>query len=340
MGKAVKTILIGCILSGSFIFFSLFAALYFFHTDYARQMIQSEINKGIPGTVIWKKHKISIFSGSIEIENLWLKDLDGKDVIFLPHLFLKISWADIPLGILNFETIVFNKPKVQLHEDETGKLNLIKSLIKDGDSSEGTSVPGFPINVKIKNAILREGELQYQSGSDTRILLPKIGIEVEKADLLKQEARISVELSGGEIFFESIQSQLDSVSLKTRLSQNQLSPLSIKLITKNGSQVKASGSFVDVFHQFRPELEIEIDGEIKDILRTFSIYTEAHGIISAKGSIKGSLANPRIDMVAKCLDGDIVGTRFDQAELCCHMDSGIVKIEKASLLLPFGSLNL
>lgn len=337
--KLVKTILVGCILSGSLLFFSLFAAYYFFHKDYAGRMIQSEINKGIPGTVIWKKHKISIFSGTIEMENLRLKDMDGKDVILLPNLFLKISWTDIPFGILNFETVIFNNPKVQLHEDETGKLNLIKSLVKNGESSEGTSVSSFPLNVKIEKAFLRKGELQYQSGSNTKIILPQIEIELAKADLLKQDARISVELSGGEIFLESIRSQLDSVRLKTRLSHNQLSPLSINLITKNGSRVKASGSITEVFDQFRPELEIEIDGEINDILRSFLLYDEVHGIISVKGSIKGPLENPHIDMVARCLDGEVVGTRVDQAELICHLDTGTVKIEKASLILPFGSLN-
>ncbi len=335
----MKTKLVGCILSGSLLFFSLFAAYYFFHTDYAGQMIQSEINKSIPGTIQWGKHKVSIFSGSIEMESLRLKDLDGKDVISVPHLFLKISWIDIPLGILTFEKAVFKNPEVQLYEDETGELNLIKSLVKNEEASEGTSVPGFPLNVKIENAILQGGELQYHSSSNTRIILPKIGIEVQKADLLKEEAVLSIELSGGEVFLESIRSQLDSVCLKTRLSHNQLSPLSINLITKNGSRVKASGSITDVFDQFQPELEIEIDGEINDILRSFLLYDEVHGIIAVKGSIKGSLANPGIDMLARCLNGDVMGTRIDQAELFCHLDNGTVKIEKASLIMPFGSLN-
>jgi translocation and assembly module TamB len=337
--KLVKTILVGCVLSGSLLFFFLFAAYYFFHTDYTRQMIQSEINKSIPGTIQWGKHKVSIFSGSIEMESLRLKDLDGKDVISVPHLFLKISWMDIPLGILTFEKAVFKNPEVQLYEDENGELNLIKSLVKNEESSEGTSVPGFPLNVKIENAVLQGGELQYHSSSDTRIILPKIEIEVQKADLLKQEAVLSIELSGGEIFLESIRSQLDSVRLKTRLFNNQLSPLSINLITKNGSRVKASGRITEVFDQFKPELEIEIDGEINDILRSFLLYDEVHGIVAVKGSIKGSLANPGIVIVARCLNGDVMGTRVDQAELFCHLDNGTVTIEKASLIMPFGSLN-
>jgi len=94
---------------GGLLSVSLIAGGYFLHTKHAGRLVQNGISRNIPGAVVWQRHTLSLLQGIIEIENLSLKDGAGEDILFLPNLFLKISWLDITLGNLTFDSVILDQ---------------------------------------------------------------------------------------------------------------------------------------------------------------------------------------------------------------------------------------
>jgi len=346
LAKLIKIILVCNIILSAVLSLLFVAAIGFLHTEVAGMFLQTKINDNIPGTLQWKKYKLSVFSGSLIMENVSLKDQAGEDVVFLPYLSLKISWWDIPRGILMFDSIILDDPKVYLSEDETGRLNLVSSLSDEGLSEEGVSDekppsgPGLPFNIMIQKAVIRRGGFQYHAGPDSRILLPKIDMEINQGNLWRRKVSLSGKLFNGEVSFDEFRTLFTDLSVKATLTRDRLSGIGMNLTTKAGSNIKVSGRILDIFHRFQPELDVEINGEMDDILGSFSLYDKASGILSGKASIKGSLDNPGIRLVAGYRNADVSGTQFDLAEIACSLDNGKVVIESASLHSPVGVLKV
>lgn len=347
MKRLITIFLFGTLLFTAVLSLSLVAAVFLLHTESAHLLLQSKINENIPGTITWTKYKVSLFSGRLEIENLSLKDRAGEDIISLPYLLLNISWLDIPYGILMFDSILLENPKVRLSEDETDELNLIKSLFAEDQPTETSSEPdekstgtSFPANIKIGKADIRGGDLQYHINPDHRIILPNIDIEIKRGNLMRREISFSGDIAGGEVDFGTIRTGFGDVFIKGKLAGDDLSFFSINLHTKAGSRIFTSGRILDIYNRLQPDLEVEIDGEMNDILGVFSLQDKAYGAISAKASMKGSLENPSIRLSAGYRNADVSGTKFDQAEVVCRLEKGVVNIEQASLRIPVGVLQL
>ena len=70
MRRLITIFLFGTLLFTAVLSLSLVAAVFLLHTESTHLLLQSKINESIPGTITWKKYKVSLFSGSYAISFL------------------------------------------------------------------------------------------------------------------------------------------------------------------------------------------------------------------------------------------------------------------------------
>ena len=313
---------------------SLVSLAVFLESDSARVWMQEKVNAAIPGTIEWRRHIFSLFSGGVTVENVSLRDKAGEPVVSLAELELKILWSDILRGNLTFEFIRIDRLTVQLRIDPAGRLNLLESL-QEGEGAATQAVPqgqedgtGFPFNVIIRKAGLRNGNLQYYENTVHRLNLPKIDLEFENGDLQKEEITVSGKLLQPEIHFEEVQAQFAMLRLQGVYAQDQIPLFSITGDTVSGSRIHASGKIRDLYEKIKPEGTVELDGELTDILKTFSVEEGLGGRFAGKAALQGDLSNPSISLAATCRNADIYGTKLDQVGITMHWENGVVTVDE------------
>jgi len=92
-----------------------------------------------------------------------------------------------------------------LKTDPRGNLNLVQAL-SSPEPKESTSVDsGLPFNVVIRELNVLNGFFQYRTAEDMgksqkdRMVLQNIALTLKDANLLEQEARLTSEITGGNI---------------------------------------------------------------------------------------------------------------------------------------------
>jgi translocation and assembly module TamB len=183
----------------------LIGARAYLDTDRAQQQIQTKINQTIPGTLIWSGSRLSLWRGEVELHNVLLNSSTNDKLLELKRLFLRISWNRLLKGELCVNNLLFEAPRMYLKTDALGNLNLVQAL-SPPEHKESTSVDsGLPFNVVIRELNVLNGFFQYQTAEDMaesqkdRVVLQNVTLTLKDANLLEQEARLTSEITGGNI---------------------------------------------------------------------------------------------------------------------------------------------
>ncbi|MBW2248303.1 MAG: AsmA family protein, partial [Deltaproteobacteria bacterium] len=183
----------------------LIGARLYLDTDRARQQIQTTVNQTISGTMIWSGSRLSLWKGEVELHNVLLSSSTNDKLVELKRLFLRISWNRFLNGELCVKNLLFEAPRIYLKTDPRGNLNLVQAL-SSPEPKESTSVDsGLPFNVVIRELNVLNGFFQYQTAEDRpesqkdRMVLQNIALTLKDANLLEQEARLTSEITGGNI---------------------------------------------------------------------------------------------------------------------------------------------
>ena len=259
--KFLKWSSIGVVAVLAVFLFLLIGARAYLETDSARQQIQTKINQTIPGTLIWSGSRLSLWRGEVELHNLVLSDSINDKLLELNRLFLRISWNRLFKRELCVKNLIFDAPRIYLKTDPQGNLNLVQA-ISPPEPKESTSVDsGLPFNVVIRELNVLNGFFQYQTAEDIgekqkdRVVLQNIALSITDANLLEQEARLTSDITGGNI----AGNRIDRIHLSCDLTDRTLTINDLNLDTVAGrfdlkGQVDFKKAFADGFISSHPDL--------------------------------------------------------------------------------------
>ncbi|MBW2680451.1 MAG: translocation/assembly module TamB domain-containing protein [Deltaproteobacteria bacterium] len=283
----------------------LIGARLYLDTDRARQQIQTTVNQTISGTMIWSGSRLSLWKGEVELHNVLLSSSTNDKLVELKRLFLRISWNRFLNGELCVKNLLFEAPRIYLKTDPRGNLNLVQAL-SSPEPKESTSVDsGLPFNVVIRELNVLNGFFQYRTAEDMgksqkdRMVLQNIALTLKDANLLEQEARLTSEITGGNI----AGNRIDRIHLSCDLTDRILTINDLNLDTVAGrfdlkGRVDFKKAFADGFISSHPDLNAisyHLSLRQKDtVLETLPfIVSGVKGTMTCLMELKGTGVNPK-----------------------------------------------
>ncbi|MFO7559830.1 MAG: translocation/assembly module TamB domain-containing protein [Desulfobacterales bacterium] len=338
--KSQKKIVVAGITGVILLFFGLFGARIYLGTDHARRLILTEINKNIPGTISWRENRVSFFKGGVDLTDVLLQGPSGDLLIALERMCIDISWLELITGRLIIESVFLEKPQVFLEDDKTGTLNLVNAFVGDEESSPESSGMGFPFNIILRKALIHGGSMQYSLNAHDRIVFPDIDLELRNGNLFKQEATLLLGLTHSELIMGGETIGLESINLRTSFVKDRFDSLHAILKTSGKSVLTVTGHIRNLFGDIRPELELNLEGDASDILKTVLLDLEITGDISAHLKTRGTLNDQEATLALKYRGGDIAGNRIDHADISCRLEKRVVTVDKSLVKAPYGTFHL
>ena len=268
-----------------FLFLFIGARVYL-ETDTARKQIQTKINRTIPGSLIWSGSRLSLWRGEVELHNILLNSSTNDKLLELKRIFLHISWNRLFKGELCVDNLFFEAPRVYLKTDPRGNLNLVQA-ISPPEPKKATSVDsGLRFNVVIRELNVLNGFFQYQTAEDVgerqkdRVILQNIALSIKDADLLKQEVRLTSEITGGNISGNRI----DRIHLSCNLTDRILTVNDLNLDTAAGRfDLNARVDFKKAF----PNGFISSHPDVNAISYELSLHQKGTGLETLPVNVSG-----------------------------------------------------
>lgn len=167
-----------------FVVFLLFAGILLIYpnTNNARFLIQSQINKIIPGSISIKDINLSLFSGNIELKEILLMDSFNQKIVRINRIFIAISWKSFLKKELCITESKIVKPWINLKINKDGKLNLISALTSSSEQSDKSDTgksDSLLSNIILKNFKLIAGEVNcFISDKKVNIKIPDINFNI------------------------------------------------------------------------------------------------------------------------------------------------------------------
>jgi translocation and assembly module TamB len=302
-------------------------------TDRARQQIQTRINQMIPGTLFWSGSRLSLWRGEVELHNVLLSSSPNEKLLELNRLFLSISWNRLLKRELCVKNLFFEAPRVYLKTDPLGNLNLVQAL-SPPESKESKSVDsGLPFNVVIQELNVSNGFFQYQTAEDRaeihkdRVVLQNVALSLKDANLLKEEARLTSEINGGNI----AGNRIDRIHLSCDLTDKCLTINDLNLDTIAGrfdlkGQVDFKRAFANGFISSRPDLNAisyKLSLRQKDtVLETLPFNVSGFkGTMTSLMELKGTGVNPKTLMAESTLK--LFASNLSAGEACSPLDAHV-----------------
>ncbi len=313
--------------------FLLIGARAYLDTDRARQQIQTKINQAIPGTIIWSGSRLSLWRGEVELRNVRLNSSTNDKLIELNRLFLRISWNRFLQRELCVNSLFFEAPRIYLKTDPLGKLNLVQALSPSEPEESKSTDYRLPFNVVIRELNLVNGFFQYQTAEDRvegqkgPMVLQNVTLTLKDADLLKEKALLTCEITGGSISGYRI----DRMHLSCRLTDRCLTLNDLNLYTASGTfdlkgRVDFKKAFADGFISSRPDLNA-ISYHLSLHQKNTMLETMPFNRPGLKGSItslmelKGTGINPKTLTAETALE--LVASNLSAGEAFSPLDARV-----------------
>lgn len=241
--------------------FLLISVRLYLNTDRAQQQLQAKVNQAISGTIIWSGSRLSLWRGEVELHNVLLRAPTNDKLVELNRIFLRISWDRLLKRELCVNNLFFETPRIYLKRDRLGNLNLAQALSHPENTESKPMDSGLPFNVIIRELNVLNGFIQYQTAEDIaenqkdRMVLQNVNLTIKDANLLKEKARLTCEISCGNIDG----SRIDRMHLSCRLTDRCLTIKDLNLYTFAGrfdlnGQVDFKKAFANGFMSSHPDL--------------------------------------------------------------------------------------
>ena len=134
-------------------------------TDHARNLLISNINTAIPGTLAAENIDVSFIDSYVRLDGVQLRDRQDKTCFQFKSLLLDFKISAIFKKVVEITLFSVEHPQINLVVDKDGRINLLDALMSEDKKSpekedaqkEGK---GLPVNVVVKKAQIVEGAVR------------------------------------------------------------------------------------------------------------------------------------------------------------------------------------
>jgi translocation and assembly module TamB len=346
MKRIAKRCFIGAVICLCVVLVFLAGVCVYLNTDHAQDLIHSKVNGAIPGKIIFSDFRFSPFKGELALKNVTLKDRYNGEIAGLKALRIEVSWASLLKGALTIKKVILEKPWANLYTDKSGELNLVRAVTparkKEARLKEKSGVKrafGFPIKIRVKSLELAHGSIRYEGASSGLIILVK-GFDLRaKGDLLRQSARIVLQIKEGRIDNTKVNTSLARCTVSATLQENNLDELLIEGNT-HASRLIVSGSVRDIFKKPMLDLSFEVLAALPEIQKSLSMSKLLTGDIRARITVRGELDNPEITMSLTYGGGMLSGNYVDRASLDLILKERLVTLNNLNAGIGSGNMSM
>ena len=329
------------------IFFVILGIQFYLNTEQVRQRIQAKVNQAIPGKLTWRQNRFSILDGKVELNHVLLTGPENDKLIELERFSIHISWTGLLKGELTVLDLFLENPKVSLVKDRSGNLNLIQALYTPGDKpSESGKNDGLPFNIVLRQLRVMNGFVQYSTAEETagnqkdQVAFQNVNLSITDGNLFKQSGRFVCQIEKGKIKSKGVQTFIDQLSLKADVQKDRIDALLFE-VAMNGIYASITGAVENLFTE-KPILDLRLKSraslsKIKDLM---TLGPDFSGAVQVNSTLKGTLANPDIDLILRYEGGKIAGKRIGRIHLNCRLKEKILNIDDAYLYTPLGGFNI
>ncbi|MFP4158181.1 MAG: translocation/assembly module TamB domain-containing protein [Desulfobacterales bacterium] len=317
----------------------------FLGTETAGDLIRKHLNDAIPGHVNWEKQDVSIFRGSVRMQDIEILDPAGRQVIALDSLFADIGLTELIRGRILAESVKIRRPGIFLDTGADGGLNIVRAFAAAGKKPESrdeekTGMPGF--NVRVRSLSIQDGRFSFHTlgqglGPEPHVFISNFSINVKNADLAGRSGKLKVSVQGGRVNTKAADAPIDGFFLETSLAEETLDPLELEFESGN-SAAAVSGSVSNVFSRPVPDLTVDASADLSEIRRILGLKQDFSGTVTLNAAARGHLENP---MIKAGLDGKnlrLAGTELSGVSLEMSMEDRLIDIRSLETGLGRGMI--
>jgi len=346
MKRIAKRCFIGAVICLCAVLVFLAGVCVYLNTDYARDLIQDKVNGAIPGKISFSDFRFSPFKGELTLKNVTLKDRHNSEIAGLNALRVEVSWATLLKGTLTIKNVILEKPWANLLKDKNGELNLVRAVTparkKDARLKEKSGVKrafGFPIKIRVKALEFAHGSIRYEGASSGLIISVK-GFDLRaEGYLLRQSARIVLQIAEGRIDSPRVNTSLARCTVSARLQEDHVDELIIEGNTP-ASRLTVSGSIRDIFKKPMFDLSLDVLAALPEVQKSLSLKTLLTGDMRARVTARGELDNPEVSMSLTYGGGMLSENYIDRASLDLILKERLVTLNNLNASIGSGNMNM
>jgi translocation and assembly module TamB len=346
MKRIAKRCFIGAVICLCIVLVFLAGVCVYLNTDHARDLIQGKVNGVIPGKISFSDFRFSLFKGELALKNVKLKDRHNGEIAGLNALRVDVSWASLLKGALTIKNVILEKPWANIYTDKSGELNLVHAVIparkKEARLKGEPGVKrafGFPINIQVRSLEFAHGSIRYERASSGLIISVKdLDLRAE-GDLLRQSARIVLQIAEGRIDSPKVNTSLARCTVSATLQGDHLDELLIEGNTP-ASRLTVSGSIRNIFKKPMFDLSLNVLAALPEVQKSLSLKTLLTGDMRARITARGGLDNPEVTMGLTYGGGMLLGNCVDRASLDLILKERFVTLNNLNAGIGSGNMSM
>lgn len=343
MKKIIKFISVTVLAFVLFIAITVILTLLYINTNHAAQLIQSNLNTAIPGTVLWKRHHLSLFKGELAFDDLRIMSTQNEEVIKLELILAKISLPKLVKKELKISGLSIKNPKIDIATDSSGFLNITKVFVDPSDTvhekKEDKDTDESPFNVVVDNFRIDQAAFSFAANRGKKnIVLKEINISAS-GNLLKQVAKLNLAVQGITVSFGTLNLEFNDLNLSAGLHKDQVKPVDLT-ITGESSSIVLSGSADSVFTNPLLSVNLEVETLLEELQENLQLPVQLSGNAILQLNVKGTINNPDAELLVDYKGGKILENRLSGALLDVDLSNRIARVKNLSIAFPTGLVNL
>ncbi|MEN8244060.1 MAG: translocation/assembly module TamB domain-containing protein [Thermodesulfobacteriota bacterium] len=336
--KAVVIILavlsLGCI--------ALFSgASWYVNSIYCRSLLLQELNAVIPGRVTIAHHHLSLYSGTLSLKDVTVKNHKDDNIVRIASLSIDLSPAALFRKVVLINAVAIEQPWVFLHMDGHGKLNIVDAFTRERAQKE-TKAPSNKeplFNIMVRRLTLSKGYVRFSSENGKRQATLE-GVDLSGSGNLKDRSGVvKLSIGASSMAYDRYATDLKHFDIAFALKDGHIEPLVVKIENQFASLLL----YGDIYQAFSdPELDLTLEtdvalGEAEDF---FGLDRNDTGRVKALLNVKGRPHNPRLNLNADYGGGRIEGLALDRAGLQIDLTDRVATLDNLSVDTGFGLMEL
>lgn len=319
------------------------SGFFWLQSDRGLQWLQSRINTQIPGELTIAGFKLSLLQPELRLEGVVLKDSEGLGQGGFSRFSVGLSWQGLLAREVRVKHIQLQDPWADISLASDGTVNLVAALVPPGpekapEPAEAESA-GLPFNIVVDSVQLTNGRFTFVRADDA-IHLETSGLNiVGNGNFKSKSGKLEISVDDVRLRSGDIHPLPAAILLKAQLNGEKLTIDTFKL-TSGQTAVALSGSADALYTEPVVDAVVSIAGQLAEIAEIVPLAGDYSGPVNAQVTVQGRVANPDAGIKMSVGQAVLGGQPLDKADLAVTLQDRQVTIEKVSLTLADGAVDL